>query len=338
MTNTPTNETSTWVGRRVLVTGATGLLGSALVDDLVRRGAEVVALVRDWNPQRRLLGEGIVQHVSVVSGALEQPGTVERAITQHDVDTVFHLAAQALVGTALRDPLQTLESNVRGSYLLLDACRRHRDLVRAVVVASSDKAYGTVPTLPYVEDTPLAGRHPYDVSKSCTDLVAQAYAHTYGLPIVIARCGNLYGPGDLHWSRLVPGTIRSLLSGQPPIIRSDGTYRRDYVHVDDAVSAYLRLAERVDDPAIRGRGWNFGPGRSHAVLEVVNLLRTLMDATALEPVILGQAVGEIRDQHLDPSAARDVLGWTASITLEEGLTRTIPWYRERLGATHGRLP
>jgi CDP-glucose 4,6-dehydratase len=321
---------SPWQGRKVLVTGATGLLGTALVPALISRGATVVALVRDWNPRRPLILEGTIGALEVVSGPLEQPGLLERAITQHEVDTVFHLGAQTLVATALRDPLGTFEANVRGSYFLLDACRRHADLVRRVVVASSDKAYGSVERLPYTEATPLAGLHPYDVSKSCVDLIAQTYAHTYALPIAIARCGNLYGPGDLNWSRLVPGTLRSLLEGERPIVRSDGTFRRDYVHVDDAVSAYLLLAERADAPEVRGRGFNFGPGRSHAVLEVVDTLRRLLCREDLEPLVQNRARAEIRDQHLAVDLARDLLGWTSSVDLEQGLLRTIPWYRRYL--------
>ncbi len=322
-------------GRRVLVSGATGLLGHRLVAALLGHGAHVVALVRDWNPQRTLISSREIARTTVVSGRVEQPGLVERAITQHEIDTVFHLGAQTLVGTALRDPVGTFEANIRGTYLLLDACRRQRDHVARIVVASSDKAYGTVAQLPYVEETPLAGRHPYDVSKSCTDLLAQAYAETYGLPVAVARCGNLYGPGDLNWSRLVPGTIRSLLAGERPVLRSDGTYRRDYVFVEDAVSAYLTLAERAADPQVRGRGFNFGPGRSHTVIEVVDSLRRLLRAEALAPIILATAAAEIRDQHLSIESARAVLGWESRHTLDDGLARTIPWYRDYLGSRDG---
>lgn len=328
---------NSWTGRRVLVTGATGLLGHALVPKLLDRGAHVVALVRDWNPRRPLILDGIINRIEVVSGALEHRGVAERAIAQHAIDTVFHLGAQTLVGTALRDPLQTFEANVRGSYLLLEACRQQRDTVKRVVIASSDKAYGSVDVLPYEEDAPLAGRHPYDVSKSCTDLIAQTYAHTYELPVTVARCGNLYGAGDLNWSRIVPGTIRSLLAGERPIIRSDGTFRRDYVHVDDGASAYLALAERAEVPEVRGRGFNFGPGKSHTVLEVVNTLRRLMDAEVLEPIILNQAHAEIHDQHLATDRAREVLGWESTISLEDGLAMTIAWYREYLRKNDGRV-
>lgn len=317
-----------WRDRRVLVTGATGLLGTALIGELLARGAEVVALVRDWNPRRPLIATSVIDRLQVVSGALEHPGVITRALTQHDIDCVFHLGAQALVGTAQRDPLHTFEANVRGTYLLLDACRLQREQVRGIVVASSDKAYGAAERLPYVEATPLAGRHPYDVSKSCSDLISQAYAHSYGLPVTVARCGNLYGPGDLNFSRLIPGTILSLLRGERPIIRSDGLFQRDYVHVQDAALAYLALGEQAAEPAVRGRGFNFGPERSHSVLEVVDALRRLLGAEALQPVILGEAKSEIRDQHLASELAHATLGWRARIPLEQGLTQTLPWYRE----------
>jgi CDP-glucose 4,6-dehydratase len=325
-----------WTNRRVLITGATGLLGNALVPELLARGAHVVALIRDWNPRRPLILDRTVLRIEVVSGSLEQPELTQRALAQHDIDTVFHLGAQTLVGTALRNPLQTFEANVRGSYLLLEACRQLREQIKSIVVASSDKAYGSVDVLPYLEDTPLCGRHPYDVSKSCADLIAQAYAHTYGLPVVVARCGNLYGAGDLNFSRLVPGTIRSLLDGQRPVIRSDGTFRRDYLHVRDAALGYVTLAERAGDPAVSGRGFNFGPGRSHSVLEVVEILRRLLGTDALPPIVLGEARAEIRDQHLCAEQARTTLGWQAQIPLEQGLVQTIAWYRDYLSRSDVR--
>ena len=218
-----------WQNRRVFVTGATGIVGSWLVKDLLAAGAYVVALVRDADPQSEFFRSGDFQSVAIVNGALEDFATLERAINEHEIDTVFHLGAQTIVGTAHRSPVPTFEANIRGSYFLLEACRLHQDRVRRVVIASSDKAYGDQPNLPYTEDTPLQGQHPYDVSKSCTDLIAQTYYHTYRLPVAIARCGNVYGGGDLNWSRIVPGTVRSLLQGMPPLIRSDGRYVRDYL-------------------------------------------------------------------------------------------------------------
>ena len=321
-----------WEKRRVFVTGATGIVGSWLVRRLLEHGAYVVALIRDWDPQSEMVRGGDVMKVNVVNGRLEDYGALERAINEHEVDTVFHLGAQPIVTTALRNPLPTFEANVRGTYNLLEACRVHRGLVKRVVVASSDKAYGDAPTLPYTEDMPANGRHPYDVSKSCTDLIAISYAHTYELPVTVARCGNIYGGGDLNWSRIVPGTIRSLWSGERPIIRSNGKYTRDYIFVDDVVTAYLTLGERAEDEAVRGQAFNFSPETRVQVLEITRQIQHLMGRADLEPLVLDQAKAEILDQYLDSSKAKRVLGWTARYTLEDGLRRTIGWYERYLEA------
>ena len=322
-----------WSRRRVFVTGASGIVGSWLVKRLVREGAYVVALVHDWDPQTELIRSGDISKVHVVNGALEDYATLERAINEHEVDTVFHLAAQPIVSTALRNPLPTFETNIRGSYNLLEACRIHRGLVKQVVVASSDKAYGDAETLPYTEDMPLHGRHPYDVSKSCTDLIALSYAHTYRLPIAVARCGNIYGGGDLNWSRIVPGTIRSILQGERPILRSNGLYTRDYIFVDDVVDAYMATADGLarESAEIFGQAFNFSPESRVTVLEITRLLLKLMDRPDLEPVILDQVTAEIKDQYLDASKARRMLNWTPRFTLEQGLADTIRWYRAFLG-------
>jgi CDP-glucose 4,6-dehydratase len=320
-----------WSRRRVFVTGASGIVGSWLVKRLVREGAYVVALVHDWDPQTELIRSGDIAKVNVVNGALEEYATLERAINEHEVDTVFHLAAQPIVSTALRNPLPTFETNIRGSYHLLEACRVHRGLVKQVVVASSDKAYGDAETLPYTEDMPLHGRHPYDVSKSCTDLIALSYAHTYRLPIAVARCGNIYGGGDLNWSRIVPGTIRSILQGERPILRSNGLYTRDYIFVDDVVDAYMATADGLAREEIFGQAFNFSPESRVSVIEITRLLLKLMDRTDLEPVILDQVTAEIKDQYLDASKARRMLHWTPRFTLEQGLAETIRWYRAFLG-------
>lgn len=315
-----------WREKNVLVTGATGFLGYWLTKALVQERANVVTLVRDHDPQSALIRSGLIQKTRVVQGALEDYASLERAINEHEIDTVFHLGAQTIVGTALRNPLSTFESNIRGTYNLLEACRQHKTLVQRIVVASSDKAYGSSLILPYTEEMPLRGQHPYDVSKSCTDLISHAYHHTYGLPIVIARCGNLYGGGDLNWSRLVPGTIKNFHSKAAPVIRSDGTFTRDYLYVEDAVNAYLVLAFNANKENIRGQAFNFGPNKPYSVLEIVHALQRLMDCTDLAPQVLNVAKEEIRDQSLDSKKAHKILGWQPLFTLEEGLRRSIEWY------------
>ena len=303
------------------------MIGSWLVKDLLSLGAYVVVLVRDPNPQSELYRSGDIQRVSVVNGRLEDFWTLERAINEHEVDTIFHLGAQTIVGIAHRFPLPTFEANIRGTYNLLEACRLHKDMVQRVVIASSDKAYGEQPNLPYTEDMPLNGRHPYEVSKSCADLIAQCYYHTYGLPVTIARCGNVYGGGDLNWSRIVPGTIRSFLRGERPIIRSDGTYVRDYIYVKDVVRAYMRLAECLDDNRVRGEAFNFSTETPLTVLELVQIIQRLMNCEHIEPQILDCAKGEIRAQYLSAAKARSILGWEPQFNIEQGLLETIEWYR-----------
>jgi len=317
-----------WNQHRILVTGATGIVGSWVVKRLLAEKASVVCFIRDWDPRSELIRSGDVFKTTVVNGRLEHFPDVERAVNEHEIDTVIHLGAQTIVGTAFRNPWPTLEANIRGAYNLLEACRLHRDLVRRIVVASSDKAYGHPQTLPYTEDMPLVGRHPYDVSKSCADLLAAMYAETYGMPIAVARCGNIYGGGDLNWSRIVPGTIRSAHFGQRPVLRSDGRFIRDYIFVADIVEAYLRLAEHAERPDVRGHAFNFSPQSRVSVLDITNLILRIMERPDLEPVILDNAQGEIRDQYLDASKARRILQWTPAHSLDDGLLRTVAWYRE----------
>jgi CDP-glucose 4,6-dehydratase len=265
-----------------------------------------------------------------VRGDLEDLTTVIRAINEYEVDTVFHLGAQTIVGTASRSPLSTFESNVRGTWNLLEACRICPRLIQRVIVASSDKAYGAHESLPYTEDIPLQGRFPYDVSKSCTDLISFSYHHTYGLPVAVTRCGNLYGGGDLNFNRLIPGTIRSVLQSERPVIRSDGTFVRDYFYIRDAVLAYLALAERLPDPAFVGQAFNFGTETPMAVTDVVNRILSVMGRPDLEPVILNEASHEIPHQYLDCSKARRMLDWRHDFTFEQGLMETVDWYQARL--------
>ncbi len=320
-----------WRNRRVLVTGATGLVGSWLAGALERLGGDVVALVRDWVPKSPLLADGLVQKITVVRGDLCDQELLERVLGEYEIVTVIHLAAQTIVPIANRNPISTFETNIAGTWRLLEACRRS-PAVRQIVIASSDKAYGQADRLPYHEDTPLRGSFPYDVSKSCADLIAQCYAQTWKLPVAITRCGNFFGGGDLNWSRIVPGTIRSVVSGQRPVIRSDGTLVRDYIYVLDAVEAYMTLVEKLAErPELAGRGFNFSTETPVSVRALVDLILQLMDSP-LEPVVLNQASNEIPHQYLDATAARTELGWSARFGQIEGLKQTIAWYRERLAA------
>jgi len=317
-----------WRDRPVLVTGATGLLGSWLTEALGLCGAQVVALVRDDVPASRLWSSGTGARVNVVRGCVEDQALVERVLGEYEVEAVFHLAAQTIVGIANRNPVSTFESNIRGTWCVLEACRRSPAVGR-VVVASSDKAYGEHEVLPYDETAPLQGRHPYDVSKSCADLIALSYHATWGLPVCTTRCGNFYGAGDLNWNRIIPGTVRSVVRGERPVIRSDGTFVRDYFYVKDGVGAYLRLAERLREPGVAGQPFNF----SHDVpLTVLDLTRRILAAMGsdLEPVVEGRATNEIRRQYLSSAKARRVLEWCPGYTLDEALAETIAWYREFL--------
>jgi CDP-glucose 4,6-dehydratase len=321
-----TRDAGFWLDRPTLVTGATGLVGSWLVDRLVKAGAEVVCLVREWIPQSELVRSSLIEKVNVVRGDVRDQALLERVLGEHEIDTVIHLAAQTIVTIANRNPVSTLETNIAGTWCLLEACRRS-SLVRQIILASSDKAYGDHDKLPYTEETPLIGRHPYDVSKSCADLIAQAYATTYGSPVAITRCGNFYGGGDLNWNRIVPGTIRSALRGQRPVIRSDGTFIRDYFYVEDGASAYMLLAEKLAaDPGLRGRAFNFSNEIQLTVRDLVKLILNLMESE-LQPDIRNEASNEIVHQYLSAAAARRDLGWKPSFSLQEGLRHTIAWYR-----------
>jgi CDP-glucose 4,6-dehydratase len=320
-----------WRDRPVLVTGGTGLVGSWLMRRLVEAGADVVCLVRDWVPQSEAVRSGMLANVKVVRGDICDRDILERTLGEYETNTVFHLAAQTIVGIANRNPVSTFESNIEGTWNVLEACRRSPS-VKSIVVASSDKAYGDQENLPYSEDTPLEGRHPYDVSKSCADLITQAYAKTYGLPVSITRCGNFYGGGDLNWNRIVPGTIRSIIRGERPIIRSDGQFVRDYFYVEDGAACYMLLGERLitDRETIRGQAYNFSNEIQVTVTELVNRILRQM-GSSLEPDIRNEASNEIRHQYLSAARARQQLGWTPLFTLEEGLERTIAWYTEFLG-------
>lgn len=326
-----------WKDRPVFVTGATGLVGSWLVKELLEQEADVTVLLRDLDPQSELIRKGLHRESRVINGALEEIDTLERALSEGGIDTVFHLGAQTLVNPSYRHPLNTFESNVRGTYLLLEACRRQASTVNRIVVASSDKAYGASDRLPYDENQPLRGRGPYDVSKSCCDLIAQSYAFTYDQPLAIARCGNIFGGGDLNWSRIVPGTILSCLKGKAPEIRSNGLFTRDYLYIKDAVLAYLLLAERLHEEGVKGEAFNFSTDRPLKVLEIVALIQSLYGGEVLAPRILNQARAEIPDQTLSSEKARTRLGWICRYSLEKGLKETLDWYTDYLSQKKGTL-
>ncbi len=320
-----------WQDRPAFVTGATGLVGGWLVRRLLDAGADVVCLVRDWVPQSDLIQNRLLERVKIVRGDVRDQALLERVLGEYEIDTVIHLAAQTIVGIANRNPISTFESNIAGTWALLEACRRSPQ-VKQIVVASSDKAYGDHEHLPYDEETALQGRHPYDVSKSCSDLIAQSYATTYGLPVAVTRCGNFYGGGDLNWNRIVPGTVRSVLRDQRPIIRSDGSYLRDYFYVEDGAAAYTLLAENLaSNPELAGQAFNFSNEIQVSVLEIVQQILKLM-GSELQPRILNQTTNEIRHQYLSAAKARRLLDWQPLFTLDEGLQQTISWYRDFLGA------
>ncbi|MFQ6101156.1 MAG: GDP-mannose 4,6-dehydratase [Anaerolineae bacterium] len=322
-------SSSFWFDRSVLVTGCAGFLGSWLTIALVEAGAALVGLIRDEVPFSHLRMSGYRDRIAVVRGDVTDYELIERALNEYEVDTVFHLAAQTIVPIANRAPLSTFETNIKGTWTVLEAVRRSPKVTH-VVVASSDKAYGVHKKLPYTEDAPLLGCYPYDVSKACADLIARAYVATYDLPVAVTRCANLYGGGDLNWNRIVPGTMRSVIRGERPIVRSDGTPLHDYLYVQDAVYAYLTLAEHVDDPGVRGAAFNFGMDDPRSVLEMVQAIIAISDYPKLEPVVLADAPNEIQAQYLDTSKARRVLDWTPRYSLEEGLRETLEWYREFL--------
>ncbi len=318
-----------WKNTPVFVTGCTGLLGSWLCKELISRKAKVVGLIRDWVPESVLINDRYIDKMNIVRGDVMDFYTVERVMNEYEVDMVFHLAAQTIVEIANRNPLSTFETNIKGTWNVLEASRR-APTVKKIIIASSDKAYGDQPVLPYHETTPLQGSHPYDVSKSCADLIAKTYHTTYGTPVCITRCGNFYGGGDLNFNRLVPGTIRALVNDEQPVIRSDGSYIRDYFYVEDAVHAYLHLAEKMDDANIHGEAFNFSNELQITVLELVKKIISVTGKKNVQPRVLGTARNEIIHQYLSAEKARKMLNWAPKYTLDEGLKRTIEWYKNFL--------
>jgi CDP-glucose 4,6-dehydratase len=322
---------SYWKNKNVFVTGATGLLGPWLTKKLIDGKAKVTILMRDWVPDSNVVLLDLLKKVNVIHGQLEDYWILERALNEYEIDTCFHLGAQAIVGTANRSPLSTFESNIKGTWNILEATR-HSSLVKRIVVASSDKAYGPQKTLPYTEEMELRGLHPYDVSKSCSDLIALSYFHTYKIPLAITRCGNFYGGGDLNFNRIVPGTIKSLILDESPIIRSDGTFLRDYIYIEDAVDGYLCLAEALDREEIRGEAFNFGTGKPVRVLDLVQKIIDVSGKSHIKPTILSKGTNEIREQYLSSTKAKEILGWESKYPLETALQKTYQWYEKFLNS------
>jgi CDP-glucose 4,6-dehydratase len=323
------SSSSFWTDRPTFVTGATGLVGGWLVRRLLEQGAEVVCLVRDWVPQSELVSSRLIEKVRVVRGDVRDGKELERILGEYEIESVIHLAAQTIVGIANRNPISTFETNIAGTWSLLEACRRSPK-VKSIVCASSDKAYGSSDTLPYGEDTPLQGKHPYDVSKSCSDLITNTYGVTYGLPVVTTRCGNFFGGGDLNWNRIVPGTIRSVLRGERPVIRSDGEFVRDYFYVEDGAAVYTLLAEKIAaDPKLAGEAYNFSNEQQITVNQLVGRILKLMGSN-LEPIVKNEASNEIRLQYLSAAKAKRAFGWKPLYSIDESLEKTIAWYKAHL--------
>ena len=314
-----------WNNKNIFVTGGSGFLGSYLIKKLINCGANLTVLVRDYIPQSNMYIGDEYTKVNVVRGELENYQLIERILGEYEIDTVFHLAAQAIVGVANKNPMGTFISNIEGTWNILEAARRS-PLIKRIVVASSDKAYGDQEKLPYDENMPLQGKHPYDVSKSCADLISQSYYETYKLPVCITRCGNLYGGGDLNFNRIIPQTIKSILDNEAPVIRSDGSFIRDYFYVEDAVDAYVNLAEKIQEPGLGGQAFNFSNEIQLTVLELVNKILKIMGSN-LKPIILNQGSNEIKHQYLSAEKARNTLEWNPKYTIDEGLKNTTEWYK-----------
>lgn len=320
-----------WDSKNVLVTGCFGFLASSLISKLVKKGAKVVGLTQDYIHESLLSFERFDKKMCITYASVTDYSSMERIFTEYEIQICFHLAAQAIVGVANRSPLTTFETNIKGTWAVLEAAKRAQTL-EGIVIASSDKAYGEQKQLPYIENQQLAGRYTYDASKVCAEVLTQSYFHTYDLPVAITRCANLYGPGDLHWSRIIPGTIRSVLLNKQPIIRSDGTPVRDYLYVQDAVDAYLILAENIVRKELKGEAFNFTGESPTNVLDLVNLIILLSGKKNLRPKILGKEklYGEIDKQYLSCEKAKKILGWKAKYSLKEGLKKTIEWYKNYL--------
>lgn len=316
-----------WKNKNVFVTGCTGFLGGWLTQEIMKRGANVIGLIRDSVPRSNLCMSGVVDRINVVRGELEDYFLIERVMNEYEIDCVFHVAAQTIVGISNRSPISTFKSNIEGTWNVLEAARRTKT-VKSVIAASSDKAYGEQSRLPYREDSPLSGYYPYDASKTCADILGTTYFKTYSLPVCVVRCGNFYGGGDLNFNRIVPGTVRDILDNKRPVVRSDGKYIRDYIYIKDAVDAYILLAEKMQTKKLYGEAFNFSYGRPISVLELVAIIARIMGKKNLRPIVLDEVRNEITKQYLSSTKARKVLGWVPKYSLEEGLRETVDWYRE----------
>ena len=320
----------------MFLTGATGLLGGWLLEELLTAGATAVVLVRDYVPQCLAVSNKLLERAVVVHGSLLDYELLRRTMAEYAIDTVFHLGAQTLVGVAKRNPVDTLQVNVGGTWNVLEAARQTE--VRNLLFASSDKAYGVSDELPYLESHPLQGIYPYDCSKSCADQICKMYALTYRVPVATVRCSNLFGGGDLNFSRAIPGVIRAILHNERFVIRSDGQFVRDFLYVKDAASAYLTLAEALaNDRSLIGEAFNFSLELKLTVLEIVRRVMACMHREDLEPIIQNEASAEIREQYLSSEKARSVLGWKPQYGLNEGLRETIDWYSCYFGKTDSSL-
>lgn len=322
--------TSFWKSKNVAVTGATGMVGSWLVKRLIEEGALISALIYEEDDDSELIRSGDIHKIVCIRGDLRNIESVDKMLKVNSAEIVFHLGAQTIVGDAISNPLDTFESNILGTWNLMESTRLNSNKVKSVVVASSDKAYGSSKLLPYDEDTPLMGEGPYDVSKSCTDLIAQSYFKTYGVPVIVARCGNIYGGGDLNWSRIVPGTIKSLLEGNIPELRSNGQYLRDYIYVEDAVDAYMSLAKSAFEGIAHGEAFNFSREEPITVIDIYSEICTATNGNYVSPKIMNNAHNEIVNQHLSSIKARETIGWESRYTLTEGLKLTVDWYKKYL--------
>ncbi len=314
-----------WKNSKILVTGADGFIGSHVAKALIEKGSEVATIIRDIKKESSIDVLGLKKDINIVHGDLVNYADCERAINEYGINFCFHIAAQAIVGPANRSPLSTFESNIKGTWNILEACRLSKT-IKGLIIASSDKAYGQQKKLPYKEDSPLNGYFPYDASKACAEILAKSYFMTYNLPLAITRNANTYGPADMNLSRIIPDAITSLLKNKEPVIRSDGTPERDYMYIKDAVAAYLVLAENLHKKEVLGEAFNFGTGKPISVLALYKKIISLM-GKKIEPKILGQAKNEIDRQYLDSTKARKILGWEANYTIDEGLKETIDWYK-----------